>query len=177
MRSATIVGLGLATFATLGALAGDEPKHSQNPAANCPNFERFKDLSGKWVGKMGTGSDSHEAVVTYKVTSGGSAVVETMDPGGPHEMVTVIHPDGDELVLTHYCAIGNQPRMKASGKSKDKIIKFAFVDATNLKSPKDMHMHDVAFEFVDKDTVKATWRNFMDGKPHETATFEMKRAK
>jgi hypothetical protein len=177
MRSATIVGLSLVISATLGAVAGDEPKHSEHPAVNSPALERFKDLAGKWVGKMGTGSERHDAVVTYKVTSNGSAVVETIDPGGAHEMVTVIHPDGDDLVLTHYCAIGNQPRMKASGTSNGKIVKFAFVDATNLKSPKDMHMHDVAFEFVDKDTIKTTWRNFADGKPHETATFEMKRAK
>ena len=86
MRSATIVGMGLVIFATLGALAGDEPKHSQLPAVKCPALEPFKDLAGKWVGKMGTGSESHDAVVNYKVTSNGSAVVETIDPGGPHEL-------------------------------------------------------------------------------------------
>lgn len=177
MRSATILGLSLVLCAALGALAADEPKHSRPPAVNSPALEPFKNLAGKWVGKMGTGAQAHEAVVTYKVTSNGSAVVETIDPGGPHEMVTVIHPDGDDLVLTHYCAIGNQPRMRASGKPDGKNVKFAFVDATNLKSPKDMHMHDVAFEFVDKDTIKTTWRNFVDGKPSETATFELKRAK
>jgi hypothetical protein len=177
MRSAIIFGLSLVISATLGARAGDDRQHSQKPAVNSPALEQFKGLEGKWVGKMGTGSESYDAVVTYKVTSNGSAVVETIDPGGKHEMVTVIHPDGDELVLTHYCAIGNQPRMRTSGKSDGKNVKFAFVDATNLKSANDMHMHDVAFEFVDKDTIKTTWRNFLDGKPHETATFELKRAK
>jgi hypothetical protein len=177
MRSATILGLSLVISVTLGALADDDSQHSKHPAVSSPALEQFKGLAGKWVGKMGTGSESHDAVVTYKVTSNGSAVVETIDPGGAHEMVTVIHSDGDELVLTHYCAIGNQPRMRASGKSAGKNVKFAFVDATNLRSPKDMHMHDVAFEFVDKDTLKTTWRNFLDGKPHETATFELKRAK
>ena len=165
----TIVGLGLVVSATLGASAGDEPKHSQHPAVNSPALERFKGLEGKWVGKMGSGSERHDAVVTYKVTSNGSAVVETIDPGGEHEMVSVIHPDGDDLVLTHYCAIGNQPRMRASGKSNDKIVKFAFVDATNLKSPKDMHMHDVRLSgCVDKDTIEgdATWRNFLEVESH-----------
>jgi hypothetical protein len=176
MRSATIVGLSLVVYASLGAVAGEDPQKSHASAVNSPALEPFKGLAGKWVGKMGSGSESHDAVVTYKVTSNGSAVVETIDPGGAHEMVTVIHPDGDELVLTHYCAIGNQPRMRTSGKSDGKNVKFAFVDATNLKSPNDMHMHDVAFEFVDKDTIKTTWRNFLDGKAHGTATFELKRA-
>jgi hypothetical protein len=177
MRSATIVGLSLVISASLGAVAGEDPQKSHESAVNSPALEQFKSLAGKWIGKMGTGSESHDAVVTYRVTSNGSAVVETIDPDGAHEMVTVIHPDGDDLVLTHYCAIGNQPRMRTSGKSDGKNVKFAFVDATNLKSPKDMHMHDVAFEFVDKDTIKTTWRNYLDGKPHETATFELKRAK
>jgi hypothetical protein len=66
-----------------------------------PGLERFKQLAGEWVGKGKHGDKEHEIRVVYKVTAGGSAVVETIDPGGDHEMVTVIHPDGDTLLLTH----------------------------------------------------------------------------
>jgi hypothetical protein len=111
------------------------------------------------------------------VTSNGSAVVETIGPGTDHEMVTVIHPDGDELMLTHYCAIGNQPRMKAPGKADGNKVAFAFVGATNMKSDKDMHMHNVTFTFVDKDTLKAEWTHYMDGKAAAPTVFEMKRKK
>src|SRR5262249_24701218 len=143
---------------------------------NAPALEPFKALAGKWTGKMQVGSgQTHEAAVTYKVTSAGSAVVETLDPGGPHEMVTMIHPDGDGLMLTHYCAIGNQPRMKA--KASPHKVEFKFVDATNLKSANDMHMHDVSYTFVDKDTLKSEWTNYVSGKPGEKAVFEFKRAK
>ena len=55
-------------------------------------------------------------------------------------MVTVIHADGNALLLTHYCMIGNQPQMKATPKPGDKKIAFEFVRATNMKSDKDMHM-------------------------------------
>jgi hypothetical protein len=126
---------------------------------------------------MGHGQGAIDAVVTYKVTSNGSAVVETIAPGTPHEMVSIIHPDGDALVLTHYCALGNQPRMKASAKPGAHDVQFTFVDGTNMKSPKDMHMHDVTFHFVDKDTIKTEWTNYVDGKPNDKAVFEMKRAK
>ena len=34
------------------------------------------------------------------------------------EMITMYHPDGDGLALTHYCMLGNQPRMKASKDQK-----------------------------------------------------------
>jgi hypothetical protein len=92
-------------------------------------------------------------------------------------MVTVIHPDGDDLLLTHYCAVGNQPRMKAPGKTDGNKVAFAFVGATNMKSDKDMHMHNVTFTFVDKDTLKAEWTVYMDGKASGTTAFELKRKK
>jgi len=165
----------LGSLAFLAALA--LPLHGEEKKASA--FDKFKHLEGEWVGKEVSGAkDIHGDVnIKYKLTAAGSAVIETIMPGSEHEMVTVFHQDGDDLVLTHYCAIGNQPRMRTSGKSDGKNVKFTFVDATNLKSPGDMHMHDVAFEFVDKDTIKTTWRNFLDGKPHATATFELKRAK
>jgi hypothetical protein len=66
----------------------------QEPAGKNAAFERFTQLAGEWSGKGKHGDMEHEATIVYKVTAGGSAVVETIDPGGLHEMVTVIHPDG-----------------------------------------------------------------------------------
>ena len=140
-------------------------------------FDRFKHLAGEWVGKGKHGDMEHEMRVVYKVTAGGSAVVETIDPGGEHEMVTVIHPDGDSLVLTHYCMLGNQPQMKATPKTGDTNVAFEFVKATNLKSDKDPHMHDATFTFVDKDTLKTEWTHYNDGKDAGKAVFVLKRQK
>jgi hypothetical protein len=140
-------------------------------------FDRFKQLAGEWVGKGKHGDMEHEIRVVYKVTAGGSAVVETIDPGGKHEMVTVIHPDGDALLLTHYCMLGNQPHMKAMPKAGDKTVAFEFVKATNMKSPKDMHMHSATFIFVDADTLKTEWTHYKDGKEEGKAVFELKRKK
>jgi hypothetical protein len=137
-------------------------------------FEQFKQLAGDWVGKE-KGKGDMEIQVKYKVTSGGSAVVETLMPGTDHEMVTVIHPDGNDLLLTHYCMLGNQPQMKATGKGDDNTVAFKFVRATNMKSDKDMHMHDVTFTFVNKDTLRAEWTHFNDGKDAGRVVFELKR--
>jgi hypothetical protein len=38
-----------------------------------------------------------------------------------------------------------------------------------------MHMHNVTYTFVDKDTLKAEWTHYMDGKEGGTVTFEVKR--
>jgi hypothetical protein len=92
-------------------------------------------------------------------------------------MVTVIHQDGKNLGLTHYCAIGNQPHMKAEVKGDGKKVEFQFTGGTNMESDEDVHMHAVTFTFVDKDTLQTVWTNYQDGKPAGTATFELKRKK
>jgi hypothetical protein len=161
-------------FFLLATLAGAADK----PGSKADALDLFKQLSGEWVGKeVGGPNAGKECRSIYKVTSGGIAVVETLAAGTEHEMVNMIHPDGDNLILTHYCALGNQPQMKAPGKVEGNKVAFQFVHATNLKSDKDPHMHDVAFTFVDKDTLRTDWTFFKDGKASGTVAFEMKRKK
>ena len=168
---------GLAGLLLLACSTGLRAQEGKEAATKNAAFDRFKQLAGEWVGKGTHGDMTHDARVIYKVTSGGSAVVETIDPGGDHEMVSVIHPDGDSILLTHYCMLGNQPHMKATPKAGDNTVAFEFVKATNMKSDKDMHMRTVTFTFVDKDTLKAEWTSYMDGKDAGKAVFEMKRKK
>lgn len=164
--------------ATAAPLAGQETKAARTESSPHAGLEHFKRLAGQWAGKEVKGPhEGKEVRASYKVTAAGSAVVETLFPGQDHEMITVIHPDGDDLVLTHYCALGNQPQMRAPGNEPSNTIAFKFVRATNLKSDKDPHMHDVTFTFVDNDTLRADWTYFAGGKPSGTVVFEMKRQK
>jgi hypothetical protein len=175
IRVALSVGIVLSALA-LAVNAAEEKKDEAGKKAPAKDvgLERFKQLEGNWAGKGGDGKDAHEVKVAYKVTSAGSAVVETID--SEHgEMITVIHEDGDALALTHYCALGNQPRMKADHASDGKSVAFKFTGASNLKSEKDMHMHNVTYTFVDKDTLKAEWTSYMDGKEGGTMVMELKR--
>jgi hypothetical protein len=152
---------------------GREDKASDKPVS----LEQFKQLAGEWVGKGDHDGTRMDSRIVYKVTSAGSAVVETIDPGGQHEMITVIHQDGDNLGLTHYCAIGNQPHMKAKPKPGENKAAFEFVNASNLGSPDDMYMHNVTYTFVDKDTLKTEWTNYNKGKEAGKVVFELKRKK
>lgn len=139
-------------------------------------FARMKTLVGTWEGKMGEGADAYDSTVVYKLTGGGSALVETLGPGSPFEMVSVYHLDGDSLVMTHYCGSGNQPSMKFKpGKNLD-VLFFDFVRGSNMK-PSDMHMHQVTFTFKGKDHILADWQTYMDGKPGAKAAFDLKRVK
>jgi hypothetical protein len=169
--------LGLLAALALAANAADDKKEPAKESSADAKFERFKQLAGEWVGKGPEEAGGKEVRASYKVTSAGSAVVETIMPGTDHEMITVITKDGDDLVLTHYCALGNQPHMKAEGKGDDKKVPFKFTGAGNMKSEKEMHMHSVTFTFVDKDTLKAEWTHYKDGKDAGTVAFDMKRKK
>ena len=145
--------------------------------AKASQLDALKRLAGDWSCKMRHGDAEHDATVSYKVTSGGSAVQETISGGTEHEMVTMYCQDGNDVVLTHYCMLGNQPQMKAPATGDGNKVEFKFVRATNLKSDKDMHMHDVTFTFVDKDTLRTEWTHFKDGKAAGQVVSELKRKK
>ena len=90
-------------MAGTGALA-EEHMH-QAPAVS-KELERVKQLAGRWEGiSQEEGKEAEPAVVEYKVTSGGSAVVETLFPGTPHEMVSVYHDEHGKVAMTHYCML------------------------------------------------------------------------
>jgi hypothetical protein len=159
--------------------AAGEPKQGAQPAVKDSALERFKQLTGEWVGKKldEEGKAVGDVSVKYHTTSGGSAVVETIMPGSEHEMVTVIHPDGKDLVLTHYCMLGNQPHMKAASTAAGNRVAFQFTGASNMKTEKDMHMHAVTYTFVDANTLRAAWNLYVDGRSKGTVVFEVKRQK
>lgn len=89
---------------------------------------------------------------------------------------TVYHPDGGEVMLTHYCTMGNQPRMRTSGPASANQLTFAYVDATNMRTPDDAHMHGVRFTFVDHDHFTQEWTMMKDGKTMP-ATMHFERTK
>jgi len=140
-------------------------------------FAQLKGLAGEWTGQGGHEVGDHDATVSYKLTAAGSTVMETIFAGTPHEMVTMYHLDGDALVLTHYCALGNQPRMKSAPSGDPKKLVFRFLDGTNLDAAKDMHMHEATIELVADDHIRSAWTSYTNGKPDSTAKFDLKRKK
>lgn len=136
-------------------LAGSAAPQSK-PATG---FDRLKSLAGEWEGKAESGKSVR---VSYKIISGGSGLLETLAPSDETEMLTVYNPDGNDIVLTHYCAAGNQPRMRAQQSTPgSQELAFAFQDATNLASPEAGHMHKLAIRFEDNNhfTQRWTWRD------------------
>jgi len=171
IKPATCYAVALLACASALAIADDEVK---TPPAS-PRLEAIKALAGEWVRVGEDGKPTDEIVSTYRVTAGGSAVIETLFPGKPHEMVTVYHDDGDALVLTHYCMLGNQPRMRA--RATDHANKFVFTctGGTNMASHDDPHMHEEVLTIVDANHIKASWQQFVKNAPKDSVEFDLVR--
>jgi len=136
-----------------------------------PSWEKLKSLVGEWEGMVG-GKPTH---ATYALVSNGTALMETMETDDATQMVTLYHPDGSSLLMTHYCAMGNQPRMRSKG-LKDGRIDFTYVDATNLKAPGEHRMTRVVFSFPDSGHLVQDWTS-KEGAKDVVSHFEFARKK
>jgi len=168
----------LVSAAALGFAARADDKHAGKGDAKHAGFERIKALSGEWEVTAGPGEHgAHGGNVTYKLTAGGSAVLETLFGGTDHEMVTLYYLEGKDLALTHYCMLQNRPHMRAQRQSnKDKIV-FKCVEGENAEIDAEDHMHQATFTFVDADHLKTEWVLYKDGKSDSTHSFELARKK
>ncbi len=159
------------------ALALAAPALAQAPSVDGKAaFERLKSLAGTWQGQAGHGQPDQAATVTYRVASGGSVVEETLFPGTPHEMISMYHLVGGELVLTHYCAMANQPRMRLDRKAstRDRLV-FAFDGGKNFDPAKDTHVHSGVVEWKGE-TLHNVWMVYAGAKEAGRNEFVLSRA-
>lgn len=153
-------------LAGISCLASGEEKHNHAAAVSKnAGLEKMKTLVGTWVTADKDGKPTDEVVSVIKLTAGGSAIHETLFPGQDHEMVSVYTADGPDLLMTHYCMLGNQPRMKASTKSLSNTLKFEFAGGTNLDPKKDKHMHGATLTIVDADHYEVEGVGWDKGEP------------
>jgi hypothetical protein len=147
------------------AWAEDAHKHHAPAGATNASFEKMKKLVGTWVEADKDGKPTETVVSVIKLTAGGSAIHETIFPGQDHEMVSVYTTEGADLVMTHYCMLGNQPKLKADPKSDKTQIKFDFAGGTNFDPKKDKHMHAATLTIVDADHIQIEGTGWENGGP------------
>lgn len=102
---------------------------------------------------------------------------EVMLPNSDHEMTNLYHMDGESLLLTHYCAVGNQPRMRAVRSETKDILAFNFDSVTNLGALGDHYMGQMRLVFVDSDHIRQEWYSFTNGTLGKPTIFELSRRK
>jgi len=135
-------------------------------------FDQLKNLAGTWEATF-EGKPMH---ATLRVTSMGSAIIHEMKGDSPEDPISMIHLDGDRLILTHYCDAGNQPRFVGKLSPDGKTIDFTFLDVTNFNSTQEGHMQHVVFTFADPSHHTEQWSFLMkDGKKMDMGHLDLHR--
>lgn len=143
-----------------------------------PALARIKSLEGTWFSKgEDAASPEDDATLVYKVISGGSAVTETIFAGTPHEMLSVYYVQGGEIMLTHYCILGNRPCMRAAEGTAENVLSFECTGHEGGLQLSDSHMHKIEITFVDADHLKLDCTLYEGGQPKGIHSFELERAK
>ena len=186
MRRMIVLASSLALVLAFGASIDAQSKKGQpQTAAGSPEtivydaasaMAFLATTSGDWVSGSGqyehggTAPAGNRSIVSVKTKATGSAVVHTYAQGTPGEMETIFHMDGDQLLLTHYCALQNAPVLKFVKTNKPGELKFEFLGGTNFDPKVDAHLHESTFQIKDKDTIEQNSTVFANGK----ATPELK---
>ena len=163
-----IAGLTLAAVSLSGAGANNDGVMSKLTA-----------LEGEWIMLDENGGATGVVGSSFRLTSAGSVLAETMFPDSPdgHEMLNLYHADGDRVLMTHYCAAGNQPRMEVRATADDNRLELSFESITNLSSSQDHYMHHAEYILHGEDRLTTHWYSMKDGKITDESpmTFELRR--
>ncbi len=147
----------------------------QEPYIGSAEFERLKELVGSWECEADMGNGPQVITISYRLTSGGSVIVDTIFAGSPHEMITVYHDNSKgNLTLTHYCMLGNQPKMVLKSNEMDELS-FALSEDSDIDVANETHMHSVKFKFEGNDDMVQSWKNYEGGKESKVMSFAFKR--
>lgn len=146
-------------------------------AADTSPLEPIRALLGKWVALDESGKPTDTVVSIFRETAGGSAIVETLFPGSPEEMMSIYSVDDGELVLQHYCIMGNQPRYVGSRSEDGKTISFRCAGGGNLKDHDRAHMHEGTMTSVSDDRMDTRWIAIAKGATVEDVRFRVARVR
>ncbi len=166
------------TLSINGLSAADPPQPPKLPTVMPPEkFEALKQLAGKWEGTRHSPHGEMPATVEYQLTSAGTVLTEKLFPGQPDEMLSLYHGDRDDVLMTHYCALGNQPRMKLAKTDDPKVLKFVYLDGTSMKSVEDPHMHQLTMTLVEQDQLQHEWVFFAGGTQQFVVRLDLERSR
>jgi hypothetical protein len=166
IRITLFVALVLASAALFAA--EQMSKIEKNPA-----YDKMKTLVGSWQGAVNENGKPLDTRVRFKLVSDGSVLASWLGEDTPHEMITMFHMDGNNLMATHYCAAHNQPRLVLMTGGDPNRLVFKFKDGTNIQADAG-HMQQVAFIFDGANHHIEEWTYLQNGK-EETTRFDFRR--
>lgn len=171
IASILLVGCG----APPGRSLGPPPVRAATPAEKEALIDLIKAMEGDWITLDATGKEVLTS--SFKVTAGGSVVREVVFPGQPQEMTNLYHMDGPDLILTHYAALGNQPRLRASQGKLKGVIQFELDSITDWKGASQPYRGALVLRVLDPNHVIFSWSVVEAGQVSGHAEFDLRRKK
>lgn len=177
MRTLMSILITVVCFSLAGLFIAHADEHQSAPYTGSKEFERIKQLVGTWEGTADMGKEGEKVRVEYRLTAGGSALVETLFPGSAEEMVSIYHDRKGRLAMTHYCMLHNQPHMTLM-KTDPQTIELAFAPKGNDIDPtREKHMHALRITFTDNDHIVQKWTLLEKGKDKGEVTLKLARVR
>jgi hypothetical protein len=183
------IGVVIALLASRGHSFAQEPAHQHTPQEAArelskarfkfsPELEQIKALAGRWEGTTFRAQEgTSAAVITYEITSAGSAVIERMFPGTAREMTTLYHDDSSgRLIAQHYCNAGNQPRLRLTESNRERLY-FVLSPDSDLKADLEGHAHELTLRIGADGSLIHDWLNHYLGKPAAQRNITLTRVK
>ncbi len=170
---AILICLGVSASA---GIADPKHEHSMPTYEGSKVFQQMKQLAGKWEGTVDMGKGLEKIDASYRVTSAGSVLVETIFEGTPNEMITVYHYDKmKRLVLTHYCGLNNQPKLTLIN-NEENVLEFDLAQDAPIDAAHEPHMHALKLTISGKNEMQQHWTQFAQGEKKKVVTLSFKRA-
>lgn len=153
-----------AAFVALALTQGATGQGSATPSEAESAFARLSALAGTWSGTWASGR-AH--TVTYRLSAGGTVLVETWALGPNRESMTVYHLEGRRLLATHYCPQGTQPRLVMVPGRDSGRLDFTLLDGANLDVPGRSHQHSFTVWLWASDRYERSEHYVENGAPAE----------
>jgi len=153
---------------------GDEGVHDDH-LDSAAAFARMKTLAGSYDATSPNAPGTTR--ISYEVTSGGHALLEKLAPEGEAAMTSVYHLEGKDLVMVHYCSVGNRPHLRLDrARSTLDDLRFEWDGtATDIDVRKGMHIHGGRIRFTASGDVETEWDFWKQGRSEGAHTFLLSR--
>ncbi len=119
-------------------------------AVEAAAFGQLMTLVGDWKGTSPTG---RELSVSYRMVANDTVLVETWTLAPGKQALTLYHMDDRQLIATHYCPLGNQPRLVLERTPAPGRFEFGFRGATNLQATTEAHQDSFWIELQGPDAM------------------------
>lgn len=165
-----------ACLLVISLTSGIAGERSDVPYTGSQAFERMKELVGVWEGTSSMDKKEQKVRVEYRLTAGGSAIIETLFSNTPEEMVSVYNDHTGELMMTHYCLLRNQPQMKLIRSDKENLD-FTLKKGSRIDVSKEPHMHSLTISFLKKNHIVQRWTLYENGEKKGTTELDLFRVR